>query len=341
MFRKSLLKYDGAKIIDAIKVLDVSANGLVVVVDDGDHLIGVMTDGDIRRGLLRGMEVHDSIDGVVCRDCYTVPIGTSRAQVLDIMKARRIAQVPIIDSERRVVGLHLLNQLILNASLPNAAIIMAGGKGTRLGDMTKTVPKPMLPVAGRPILERIILHLISHGISNIYISVNYLKEVIEDYFGDGKKLGCHIEYLEENQPLGSGGPLSLLPKQNHAVVALYGDLVTDVNLSRMIEYHNQIGAFATMGYSSYKHTIPFGCLETENGELTALSEKPTVVKMINAGVYVISPEALETVPRDKYFMLTDLFVNALEKGQKCGVYPVDGDWIDVGRPADLGRARGV
>jgi len=341
MFRKSLLKIEGARIIDAIKVLDDSNNGLVVVVDGDDHLIGVATDGDIRRGLLRGVNLHDSVESVICRNCYTVPLGTSRAQVLDIMKARRIAQVPVVDSERKVVGLHLLNQLILNRSLPNSAIIMAGGKGERLGAMTKTTPKPMLRVAGRPILERIILHLISHGITNIFISVNYLKEVIEEYFGDGSRLGCHISYLEESIPLGSGGPLSLLPPQDHPIVALYGDLVTDVNLSRMVDFHEQNGFFATMGYTTYKQTIPFGCMEIERNELKALAEKPTVVKQVNAGVYVISPDALKTVPRDQYFMLTDLFVHALENNLHCGAYPMDGDWIDVGQPKDLGRARGA
>jgi len=341
MYRKSLLKLQGATILDAIKVLDASRGGLVVVVDDRDHLQGVITDGDIRRGLMRGVGLQDAIDTVICRSCFTVPLGTSRAQVLDIMRARKIAQVPIVDEDRKVVGLHLLNRLISSAELPNAAVVMAGGKGERLGALTKQTPKPMLMVAGRPILERIILHLISHGITHVYLAVNYLKDVIKDYFGDGAKLGCRIEYLEESMPLGSGGPLSLLPPQQHSVVVMNGDLITDANISRMVEFHEQHGHHATMGYTTYRHTVPFGCLEVKDGCIADLVEKPTVIKRANAGIYVMSPDAIATVPKNQYFMITDVFANALKDNVKCGAYPVDGDWIDVGMPNDLGRARGV
>lgn len=340
MCRDCFLSLKDAKVIDAVRVLDASAKGLAIVVDDQTRIEGVIADGDIRRGLLRGVSLDAPIETVINRDCLTVPLGTSRDQVLDIMKARKIGQVPILDSDRRVVGLHLLNRLISNAILPNAAVVMAGGKGRRLGELTKTTPKPMLKVAGRPILERIVLHLISHGIINIYLSVNYLKDVIKEYFGDGSSLGCCIHYLEEEQPLGSGGPLSLLPNQEHSVVVMNGDLITDVNISRMVEYHEQNRYWATMGYSSYSHTVPFGCINVQDGIITEIREKPTIIKRANAGIYVISPDAVATVPKGEYFMITDLFVRALEEKRPCGAYPVDGDWIDVGQPTDLGRARG-
>jgi len=340
MFKKCLIQEGDAKVIDAIRVLDAAATGIVLVVDKDNRLKGAIGDGDIRRGLLRGETLDSPIAKVMNAKAFTVPMGTSRAQVLDIMKARKFNQVPIIDVEGKVVGLHLLNKLISDAQLPNAAVIMCGGKGERLGKLTKSTPKPMLQVAGRPILERIVLHLLSHGVTHIYLAVNYLKEIIMDYFGDGSKLGCHIEYLEEAQPLGSGGPLSLLPPQEHPAVVMNGDLITDINISRMVEFHEQNNYHATMGYTTYKHTVPFGCLEVEDGRILDIIEKPTVIKRANAGIYVISPEAIATVPKDQYFMITDIFGNALKNDLPCGAYPVDGDWIDVGQPTDLGRARG-
>lgn len=340
MFKKCLIQEGDAKVIDAIRVLDAAATGIVLVVDGENRLKGAIGDGDIRRGFLRGEALDSPIAHVMNAGVFTVSIGTSRAQVLDIMKARKFNQVPIVDVEGKVVGLHLLNKLISDAQLPNAAVIMCGGKGERLGKLTKSTPKPMLQVAGRPILERVVLHLLSHGVTHVYLAVNYLKEIIMDYFGDGSKFGCHIEYLEEARPLGSGGPLSLLPKQEHPVVVMNGDLITDVDISRMIEFHEQNKFHATMGYTTYKHTVPFGCIEVEGGRIVDIVEKPSVVKSANAGVYVLSTAAIATVPKDRYFMITDVFGHALKNDLPCGAYSVDGDWIDVGMPNDLSRARG-
>jgi len=185
-----------------------------------------------------------------------------------------------------------------------------------------------------------VLHLIGHGVREIYLAVNYRKEVIMDYFGDGTKLGCHIRYLEESQPLGSGGPLSLLSPQKDSVVVMNGNLITDVNISRMIDYHDEHDYYATMGYTTYKHAVPSGCLEVSDGRLTGLLEKPTVIRNANACIYVLSPAAVASVPRDQYYMITNVFGDALAADRPCGAYPVDDDWIDVGMPKDFGRACG-
>lgn len=341
MFRKSFLRGEESTVLDAIRILDEAATGLVLVVDRNDRLIGVVSDGDIRRGFLKGLKLDSSVGKVLVRTPYCVSQGTSRAQVLDIMKARRFSQVPIVDDTGKVVGLHLLNELILGVKRPNVAVVMAGGKGERLGALTKDTPKPMLPVAGRPILERIVLHLISHGITEIFLAVNYLKDVIKEHFDDGSRFGCHIHYLEESIPLGSGGPLSLLPPQQHSVVVMNGDLVTDVNISRLLDYHEQNHFYATMGYTAYKQTIPFGCLEVEDGKMTGLLEKPTIFRNVNAGIYALSPEAVRSVPANQYYMITNIFGKALEEKRPCGAYPVGSDWIDVGVPKDLARAKGT
>lgn len=340
-YKKCLLPLP-ATIVRALQVIEQSAIGVALVVDDCSHLIGTLSDGDIRRGLLRGLTLNDSVEPLVCRNCYYVRQGTSRNHVLDIMQARHIQQVPIVDGKKVIVGIHLLHGLLETHRLDTPAVIMAGGKGTRLGNLTAHTPKPMLKVAGRPILERIILHLMSHGIHNFFLSVNYLSDVIEDYFGDGKSLGCSIRYLREEQPLGSGGALSLLPDDVVApLLLLNGDLVIEANIRNIIEFHREHDFFATMGYAGYVHEIPFGCLEEKQGRLVRLEEKPTLTRIINAGIYVLSRKSLQAVPRNEFFPITKLFDDALLQGETCGAYPVDGDWIDIGQKSQLNQARGV
>jgi NDP-sugar pyrophosphorylase family protein len=199
----------------------------------------------------------------------------------------------------------------------------------------------MLKVAGKPILERLVLHLISYGIKRIFISVNHLSHVIEDYFGNGSKWGCSIEYLREEQPFGSGGALSLLPETpDHPVILMNGDLLLEADISQMIQFHEMHDFYATMGVHYYSHEIPFGCIQTEGERMTALKEKPLITETINGGVYILSPDAVQSVPIESFFPVTQIFEEALQKKMPCGAYPLDGDWIDVGMPAQLSQARG-
>ncbi|MFA7370218.1 MAG: nucleotidyltransferase family protein, partial [Kiritimatiellales bacterium] len=263
------------------------------------------------------------------------------ADVLELMQARVIEQIPVVDAQGELKGIHTLHKLLGNDAKPNWAVIMAGGKGTRLGKLTADVPKPMLKVAGRPILERLILHLVSYGIQNIFIAVNHLSHIIEDYFQDGSKWGCSIKYLRENEPLGSGGALSLLPgNPKEAVLLMNGDLLLEVDLSRMLMFHETNNFYATMGVHSYSHEVPFGCIEMDHSRIVGLEEKPLLTRTINGGVYVLSPEAIQSVPKETFFPATRLFEEALEKNLSCGAYHLDGDWIDVGEPHQLRHARG-
>lgn len=337
MFRETFIR-QSASLLDALKVIDATGCGAAIAVDENETLIGILSDGDIRRAILKGASLHDSVEPYLVRDCLTVPLGTSRANVLELMQARKISQIPIINERWRVVGLHLLHKLISSAAKPNPALIMAGGRGSRLGDLTKKVPKPMLKVAGRPILERLILHLLGHGIQEFYLSVNYLSEVITDYFGYGKKLGCSIRYLHEDMPLGSGGALSLMPEQQYPVVVMNGDLISEANITRMLEFHQDYNFYVTIGCSEYTHEIPFGCLEEENGCLCGLQEKPIVRQKVNAGIYVLSPEAIKSVPANTFYPMTNLFEQALLQKKKCGVYSIDGNWIDIGQREQLNKA---
>lgn len=329
------------KLIDAMRILDSRGTGIVLVVDDGGRLLGVMTDGDIRRALLKGATLDALIGPYISQEFIAVGPETSRAEVLDLMQAHLLRQIPIVSREGVLVGLHLLHEIIGAVERPNRAVIMAGGKGMRLRPFTDHIPKPMLKVAGRPIMERILLHLIGYGIRHVYLSVSYLGHIIEEYFGDGSKLGCKIEYLREleSEPLGTGGALSLLPEEPKApLLILNGDLVTQADLGQMISTHVLGGYVATMGVRRYSHEIPFGCVEISNKCITGLDEKPSITRMINAGVYVLSPAVVRRVPR-KFFPITDLFESCIEKGEAIGAFEIEDEWLDVGRHDQLKGAR--
>ncbi len=332
----------GQTLRQALQSLDLSALGIVLV-DDAQtgKLAGTLTDGDLRRALLGGATLDASVDGFVQRHFVSVAPATSRAEVLDLMQSRWLSQVPIVDADGRLVGLHTLHEILGAAPRPHWAVIMAGGRGERLKPLTDTVPKPMLPVAGRPILERIVLHLVGFGIRRVFLAVNYMADVIETHFRDGAGFGCDIEYLREAQPLGTGGALSLLPEQpGEPLLVLNGDLLTQFDVGRLLTFHTRGGYAATVGIHEYTHTVPFGVVELADDRIHALREKPTEMWATNAGIYAINPELLARIPANTYFPLTALVEDCLERREPVGGFRVDEDWIDVGRRDELDRARG-
>lgn len=319
--------------------IDDNAAGIVLVVDKDFSLIGTITDGDIRRALLKGASLESSITPHIHRDFTAVGPNAERAEVLDLMQARQLSQVPIVDSKGKLLGIHLLREIIGAVERPNWAVIMAGGKGTRLHPITQHLPKPMVRVAGRPILERLVLHLVGFGIRRIFLAIHYKGELIEEHFRDGKGFGCRIEYLRELQPLGTGGALSLLPeKPAHPLLVLNGDLVTQVNLERMLAFHTDGNYFVTVGVRRYWHQVPFGCVELDGDRICKFEEKPVLERFINAGVYVLSVEAVARVPK-KFFPITDLLEECLERGEPIGAFEIHDDWIDVGQREQLKQAQ--
>jgi dTDP-glucose pyrophosphorylase len=326
----------------AMEVIDSQAIGLSVVVSPDGIVVGVITDGDIRRALLSGKSLEDPISPHISRSFISVKPDATRTETLDLMQALQLQQIPIIDSNGKLCGMHTLHNILGTEKRPNWAVIMAGGKGTRLRPITENLPKPMVPVAGRPILERLVLHLVGYGIQRIYISVNYLSHLIERHFSNGAKYGCRIEYLKEEKALGTGGALSLLPEYpSKPIVVLNGDLVIQANISAMLDHHIRSEDYATIGVRPYQHQVAYGCVEIdENGKLIRLQEKPVLEKHINAGVYILSPRAVRDIPLDCFFPITELFVNALINAERCGTYFLENDWIDVGTPANLKNACG-
>lgn len=325
---------------DAMRALDRSGTEISLVVDEAGVLLGTVTDGDVRRALLGGATLEARAAECMNRNFASVRPSSGRAEVMDLMQARRLSGVPVIDEDGRLIGLHLLHELLGRSLRPNWAVVMAGGFGSRLWPLTEGVPKPMLRVAGRPILERIVLHLVSFGIRRIFLAVHYRSDVIEAHFGDGSRFGCRIEYLREPQPLGTGGALTLLPSRPEPPVLLMnGDLVTQADVGRMLDFHALERAAATMAVRSHFQTIPFGCVELDGVRVRQLEEKPRITRLVNAGIYVLNPDLLSRIPAGREYAITDLFADMLSRDERVCGFEVEGDWIDVGQKDALERAR--
>lgn len=338
---KSLIINKKTNIIKAMEAIDRGAAEIALVVDEYNKLIATVTDGDIRRGLIKGLSLNDPVEKCMHKNFIYVKEGTSKTEVLDLMKAHSIKQIPILDSKGRVKGLHLMKEIIGPSKKDNIAIIMAGGKGERLKPITEEIPKPMIKVAGRPILERLILHLIGYGIKNFYLAVNYKSEIIENYFLDGKELGCNINYIKEERPLGTAGALGLLPLiPKDSIIMLNGDLLTQFNLDEMLKFHKEKKFNATVGVYNYVYKVPYGVVEEKKGKLKTIKEKPSFVWPINAGIYIIEPDLIKMVPKNEIFTMPELFEKALSLKKNIGVFHIEGDWIDIGFHKDLKKAKG-
>jgi dTDP-glucose pyrophosphorylase/CBS domain-containing protein len=337
----------GCTVVQVLAAIDRGAASIALMVGPDNVLIGTLTDGDIRRALLGGASLDDAAAPYAQTAAITVSPDAERADVLDLMQARGISQVPILDPQGRVLGLHLLRELVGAVELPNAAVVMAGGRGTRLRPETTTVPKPMIEVAGRPILERIVLHLVGSGIREIWLSVNYLAGAIEGHFGDGAAFGCSIHYLREapELPLGTGGALALLPsaarERSESLLVMNGDLVTRFAVADLLAGHARRGDAVTVGVTEYAHQVPFGVVSVDGDRITGLDEKPTERWLVNAGIYAIQPDVLERVVTGREYPITELVAACLAAGDRVGVQVLDDPWQDVGRPADLRTARGL
>jgi dTDP-glucose pyrophosphorylase len=339
-FRSSLVAGSGT-LLDALRALDAGAIEIAFVVDEAGRFVGTLTDGDVRRALLSGAPLASPLSPHVNRRAIRLGAGSGRVEALELMQARSIAQIPVLDVDGRIVGVHLLRDMLAVRERDHWAVVMAGGLGTRLGPLTKNTPKPMLRVAGRPILERIVLHLAGHGLKRLFISVNYLAHVIEEHFGDGSRFGVDIAYLRETEPLGTGGSLSLLPERTALpLVVMNGDLVTQANIGDMLSFHDARGARVTVGIRRYHHTVPFGCLETDGDRILRTEEKPTLSRQVNAGLYVLSPEVVGRVPPSTFLGVPDLVDDCLRRGEPVHGYEIVDDWIDVGQRDQLQAARG-
>jgi dTDP-glucose pyrophosphorylase len=338
-WRKALLT-SNATLYQAIGCLDDSSLQIAVIVAEDGSLLGTLTDGDIRRGLLRGLEMSSTVESIIHRDPLVVPPQWGRDTVLQLMQANKVHQLPVIDENRFVVGLHLWDELLAPSKRPNMMVIMAGGRGTRLGHYTENCPKPMLPIGGKPMLEHIIERAKAEGLEHFVLAIHYLGQMIVDHFGDGKKLRVKIEYLREDAPLGTAGALGLL--QTHPTepfLVTNGDVLTDIRYGELIDFHIRHNASATMAVRLHEWQHPFGVVKTNGVDIIGFEEKPVARSHINAGIYVFEPGVLDSIGSNEHCDMPTLFSRVQDMPARTIVYPMHEPWLDVGRPADLEKAR--
>ena len=325
----------------AIETIDAATIQIALVMDEEGRLLGTVTDGDIRRGILSGVPLNSTVDRVMNTRAVTAPAGTPRGELLALLTSRKLKQVPLLDAQSRVVGLESLDDLLESPALKeNLAIILAGGQGARLRPLTDSTPKPLLKVGGRPVLELIVQQLRTYGFHQLFISVNYKGSQIEEYFGDGAHHGVEIQYLREPEPLGTAGSLALLPAQDKPCLVVNGDLLTAVRLDHMLDFHQEGGFSFTIGVKEYPFQFPFGIVETKEDRVVSFREKPTEARLINAGVYILEPDVLEMVPRGRYYDMNSLIADMLGKPEcPVGAFVIHEYWMDIGNAADYLRAQ--
>ena len=321
---------------EVVNLLDVTALRIVLITDTSKTLIGTISDGDIRRGLLSGLNLSSSIDSIINKNPIVVSPEISRETVLKIMTSNKIQQIPIINEKNQILGLHLWDELNTPAAHPNIIVIMAGGKGTRLHPQTKNCPKPLLPIAGKPILEHIIDRAKNQGFINFVLAIHHLGSMIEDHFGDGNKFGVKIQYLRESSPLGTAGALSLLhPKPESSFIVTNGDVITEINFAELLNFHQQNSPTATMAIKGYELQNPFGVVETQGLEIIGFEEKPIFRGHINAGVYVLEPLVLSLLEKSVPCDMPTLLKRLQDSSKRLIAFPIHEPWLDIGRPADL------
>lgn len=325
-----------AKLREVISSLDKTGMRIVLVSDINRLLLGTVTDGDLRRALLRDNNLELPVSDIMCPTPLVVNANLDRASVLNLMHVHKVQQLPIVDEKKRLTGLHVLDDILTPNVYDNTVVIMAGGFGKRMGSQTQRTPKPMLKVGGKPMLEHIIVRAAAEGFHKFIISLFYLPEVVRDYFGDGAKWNVQISYVQETEPLGTAGALSLLPHRPELpFIVSNGDILTDVRLSEMLKFHLTHQATATMAVRQHEWQNPFGVVRTKGLIVTGFEEKPIYRSHVNAGIYVLDPKVLDFLSPQEMCDMPSLFERVQENQQATLAYPMHESWMDVGRPEDL------
>jgi len=323
----------------AMRVIEEGAVQLALVLNEAGRLVGTLTDGDIRRGILNGLSLNEPVQRLMNPHFRYVEKNHNKSIVLETLRSELLRQIPVIDEQGCVVDLYLLEEFLAPSHLPNPVVIMAGGKGTRLRPYTETCPKPMLLVDGKPLLEILLLQCIDSGFSKFFFSVNYLKQQIIDYFQDGSQWGVIIEYLNEDKPLGTAGSLSLLPYNlQDPILILNGDVLTKLNIRHLLNFHLDHQAMATLCVREHEISVPFGVVQTKGVELDGFDEKPSYKFLVNAGIYILCPEMLDLIPASHFMDMPTLLEEIQAAGHSVAVCPIHEYWLDIGRPDSLHQA---
>ncbi len=335
---KKILVSPLSHIQEVLKIIDNESLQLALVVDSDNRLLGTVTDGDIRRALINGVVLSHPISEIMFSTPTVGDLSTSKEQLLELMNTKQVNSIPILD-DGIVIGLETIHHITQKAKYDNPVFLMAGGFGTRLKPLTDNCPKPLLKIGDKPILETVLLSFIKSGFHNFYISTHYLPEMIKEHFGSGEKWGVSINYVHEEQPLGTGGALGLLPKDlpELPVIMMNGDVLTKVDLEALLAFHNNNNANATMCVREYEYQVPFGVIESEGSKIKSMVEKPMQRFHVNAGIYVVGRKIIEQVNNNEVVDMPTLLERYLDKSVL--MFPFHEYWLDIGRIDDFNRAQ--
>jgi len=341
IWKRALVRPE-APIRDVLRVIEETELKIALVTDENRHLKGTITDGDIRRALLSDEDLGTQARKVMNPHPTTAAVSTPRDELLTLMRAKRIQQVPLVDASGRVDGLELLSNLVAPTTRENAVVLMAGGLGTRLRPLTNDCPKPLLEIADKPILETILDGFIDHGFENFYFSVNYRAEMIKDHFSDGADWGVSIQYIEENKRMGTAGPLTLLPERpTRPFIVMNGDLLTKLNFSNLMDYHEGHDEIATMCVCQHEMQVPYGVIQTQAHRIASIKEKPVQRYFVNAGIYVLNPEVIDVIPSGAFVDMPAVFERLIADGRDTSAFLIREYWQDIGQPDDYCEANRV
>ena len=336
---KNIKLKQNATIKEALGIIDSGAMQIALVVDDNDKLLGTLTDGDIRRGILRGLDLDSSIETIVFKEPAIAKISSTKEEILKIALSKKLHQIPIVDDNGIVLDLKEIEELVEPKIKTNRVILMVGGLGTRLRPLTQDMPKPMLKVGNKPILQTIVDKFAEYGFVNITMCVNFNASIIRDYFGDGKEFGVNIDYVLEQKRMGTAGALSLLKERpSEPFFVMNGDLLTNVNFEHIFNYHTLHKATATMCVREYDYEVPYGVVKMNDNKITAIAEKPVQKFFVSAGIYMLSPEILDLIPQDEFYDMPTLFEKAIAQDKNVISFPIHEYWIDIGRLEEYQKA---
>lgn len=337
-WRDALVSPD-ASILSAMRAIQRASFQIALVVDNDHKLLGVVTDGDIRKRILEGVSLEESVGPVMNTNPVTADQAEPRADMLARMRARHVRQLPLVDKSRRLVGLVTIDELLAAQEQPNLVVLMAGGVGARLRPLTEKTPKPMLKIGDRPVLETILLQFQEYGFQRFVIALNYLGDQIVKHFGNGERFGVRIDYVHEEEPLGTAGALALLPERpKEPFFVMNGDLLTKLNFGSLMNFHQSSGAVLTMCVREHSLTMPYGVANISGDRLDRLVEKPTYRYLVNAGIYACDPSIIDLVPNGSPTTIVDVAHKLLDAGQRPAVFPIHEYWVDIGQHVDYVQA---
>lgn len=336
---KKILILPNMKIYEAIEIIDRNSLQIAVVANEDGILMGTVTDGDVRRGILKGVTLCSPVSQIMNPHPVTIPQLNDRKSILNILKANKVRHLPVVDEARHVIGIECLDELLAESRSDNWVVVMAGGLGKRLEPLTSDCPKPMLKIGEKPVLETTLEQFIRQGFSRFCFSVNYKSEQITDYFGDGSRWGAQIHYIHETNRMGTAGSLSLFPfETNEPILIINGDILTKLSFEQLVGFHLEHQAKATIAVATYDYQVPYGVVKANRDRLVGFEEKPVYASFISGGIYVLNPEVLNLIPQNSYFDMNSLFEAMLQNNEPVCIFPIREYWIDIGGIKDFHQA---